>query len=49
VALQWARNTFVVLATDDSEPLHVSWVRMWIGSPWVGLDGRERQFRFRQQ
>jgi hypothetical protein len=32
VALQWVRNTFVVLATDDREPLHVSWVRMWIGS-----------------
>jgi low temperature requirement protein LtrA len=37
VALQWVRNTFVVLATDDSEPLHASWVRMWIGSLWVGL------------
>ena len=37
VALQWVRNTFVVLATDDSEPMHVSWVRMWIGSLWVGL------------
>ena len=37
VALQWIRNTFVVLATDDSEPMHASWVRMWIGSLWVGL------------
>jgi nucleotide-binding universal stress UspA family protein len=37
VALQWVRNTFVVLATDDSEPMHASWVRMWIGSLWVGL------------
>ena len=37
VALQWIRNTFVVLASDASEPLHASWVRMWIGSLWVGL------------
>jgi low temperature requirement protein LtrA len=36
VALQLVRNTFIVLATDDSEPLHASWVRMWIGSIWVG-------------
>jgi low temperature requirement protein LtrA len=37
VALQWVRNTFVVLATDGREPMHASWVRMWIGSLWVGL------------
>jgi low temperature requirement protein LtrA len=37
VALQWVRNTFVVMATDDSEPMRASWVRMWIGSLWVGL------------
>jgi low temperature requirement protein LtrA len=36
VALQLVRNTFIVLVTDDSEPLHASWVRMWIGSIWVG-------------
>jgi low temperature requirement protein LtrA len=36
VALQVVRNTFVVLKTDDSEPMHRSWVRMWIGSLWVG-------------
>jgi low temperature requirement protein LtrA len=36
VALQLVRNTFIVLVTDDGEPLHASWVRMWIGSIWVG-------------
>ena len=36
VLLQIVRNTFVVLKTDDSEPMHRSWVRMWIGSLWVG-------------
>ena len=36
VALQLVRNTFIVLMTDDSEPLHGSWVRMWIGSIWIG-------------
>jgi low temperature requirement protein LtrA len=37
VALQWVRNTFVVLVTDEDEPMHASWLRMWIGSLWVGL------------
>ncbi|MDX6692218.1 MAG: hypothetical protein QOG15_3675 [Solirubrobacteraceae bacterium] len=36
VVLQIARNTFVVLKSDDSEPMHRSWVRMWIGSLWIG-------------
>jgi low temperature requirement protein LtrA len=36
VALQIVRNTFVVLKTDGNEPMHRSWVRMWIGSLWVG-------------
>ena len=37
VALHWVRNTFVVLLADPDEPLRSSWVRMWIGSLWVGL------------
>ncbi|MEA2150480.1 MAG: hypothetical protein QOD69_2310 [Solirubrobacteraceae bacterium] len=36
VGLQVVRNTFVVLKTEDSEPMHASWVRMWVGSLWVG-------------
>ncbi|MGH2944198.1 MAG: low temperature requirement protein A, partial [Solirubrobacteraceae bacterium] len=37
VALQWVRNTFVVLMADRDEPLRTSWLRMWVGSLWVGL------------
>jgi low temperature requirement protein LtrA len=37
VTLQWVRNTFVVVVTDESEPMHASWVRMWIGSLWLGV------------
>ena len=37
VALQWVRNTFVVVMADRNEPMRASWVGMWIGSLWVGL------------
>ncbi|HEV7807192.1 MAG TPA: low temperature requirement protein A [Solirubrobacteraceae bacterium] len=37
VALQWVRNTFVVVKASPDEPMRASWMRMWIGSLWVGL------------
>jgi len=37
VGLQFVRNTFIVLATDDSEPLHKPFQRLWAWNSWVGV------------
>jgi low temperature requirement protein LtrA len=37
VGLQFVRNTFIVLATDASEPLHRPFQRLWAWNAWVGV------------
>jgi low temperature requirement protein LtrA len=37
VGLQFVRNTFIVLATDESEPLRQPFKRLWAWNTWVGV------------
>ena len=37
VGLQFVRNTFIVLATDDSEPMRTPFQRLWVWNSWVGV------------
>jgi low temperature requirement protein LtrA len=36
VGLQFVRNLFIVAVTDESEPLHRSFVRIFVWNSWVG-------------